>query len=96
MGKHFVGEDITSGSSGGHYSGYVCTLEVEEMTGGDSGGREDDGGDETISSSDASDSRMAMSGDGAEEKHNGANESNEREELEGERDIICQRERGES
>ena len=26
MGKHFVGEDITSGSSGGDYSGYVCTL----------------------------------------------------------------------
>ncbi|KAF2536609.1 hypothetical protein F2Q70_00004664 [Brassica cretica] len=52
MGKQFVGESITSGSSGGHYSGYVCTLEVEEMTGGDCGGREDDGGDETISSSD--------------------------------------------
>ena len=52
MRKHFVGEGITSGSSGSGYSGYVCTLEVEEMTGGDCGGRGNDGGDETISSGD--------------------------------------------
>ena len=52
MGKQFVGEYIISGSSGGHYNGYVCTLEVEEMTGGDCGGSEDDGGDEIINSSD--------------------------------------------
>ena len=26
MEKHFVGEGITSGSSGDNYSGYVCTL----------------------------------------------------------------------
>ncbi|KAF3551995.1 hypothetical protein DY000_02001208 [Brassica cretica] len=82
-GKHFVRESITSNSNGGGYSGYVCTLEVEEMTGGDCGEREDDSCDETISSGDenivlllkcnpASDSGMAMSGDGVEEKHNGA------------------------